>query len=67
MKQYECSKCGREVVVKSPSATLELKCCNGDTPVKFTEKGTKIIVPVAKLPQVMADKTPLLPSTPAKK
>ena len=54
-------------MVKSPSATLELKCCNGDTPVKFTEKGTKIIVPVAKLPQVMADKTPLPLSTPVKK
>lgn len=64
MKKYECTKCKREIVVYSTRDSLEVKCCNGDTPVKFVESGTRVIVPVATLPPQMVDKKPLPPSTP---
>lgn len=48
MNKYECSKCGKEVVTNSREATLNLKCCSGDTPVGFKKAGTKIVVAVAK-------------------
>lgn len=65
MNKYECSKCSRVVTVQSVSDNLSLKCCSGDTPVKFKKLGTKIIVPVKKLPEVMTNQEPLPPSTPA--
>jgi hypothetical protein len=66
MNKYECSKCKREVVVHSPKDSIEITCCSGDTPVKFSKVGTKVVVAVKELPKAMTDKTPLPPSTPSK-
>ena len=44
--------------------TVEVKCCKGETPVKHTKSGTKLVIPVTKLPETMTDKKPLPPSTP---
>jgi hypothetical protein len=63
MNKYECSKCKREVVVNSPKDSIEIKCCSGDTPVKFSKIGTKVIVPVKELPKAMTDSKPLPTST----
>jgi DNA-binding helix-hairpin-helix protein with protein kinase domain len=49
MNQYECPKCGRNVVQNNKSDTANVKCCNGDNLLTFKKVGTKIIIPVAKL------------------
>lgn len=65
MKRYACSKCGKEIVVRALKENIEIKCCNGDTPVKHTETVARVVVPVGTLPKVMTDNKPLPLSKPA--
>jgi len=65
MNKYECTACKREVVAPRREDTVEMVCCKGETPVKHTKVGTKLVIPVAKLPEAMTDKKPLPLSTPA--
>lgn len=64
MKTYECTSCKKQVVVNQQKSNIELKCCKGDSPVKFVEVGTRTIIPVTKLPKAMENKNPLPMSTP---
>ena len=64
MKKYECSKCHKQVVAPLNEETVQLKCCDGEAPIKFTEvKGGRIIA-VPTLPATMTDKKPLPLSVP---
>ena len=64
MTKYECTKCGRQVVVASTKSILEMPCCNKETASKFIIAKGKVIIPVAALPKAMIDTKPLPPSVP---
>lgn len=55
MQTYVCSSCKREVVVRSFSPSLSLKCCKGENPVSFSKKEVKTIISVPELPKAMTE------------
>jgi DNA-directed RNA polymerase subunit RPC12/RpoP len=67
MNKYECSSCKREVVSPAKADKVEFKCCKGESLVSFKKKGTSIIVPATKIPEVAKEVKVLPASTPATK
>lgn len=55
MQVYVCSSCKREVVVRSTSKNLSLKCCKGENPVSFSVQEKKAIISVPELPKAMTE------------